>query len=68
MAKEMPIVSVVTPLRICGALKMAVQILSGVEVDEANWGCACTRAWRLSVSKCPGRSDCPAVALVSGDK
>ena len=32
-------VSVVTPLLICGALKRAVQILSGVEVDEADSGC-----------------------------
>ena len=58
-------IRVVTPLWVCGALKRAEQILSGVEVDEADLGHACTRAQRLSVGKCWEHSDYSAVVLVA---
>ena len=64
----MPDVSVVTPLWICGALKRVIRILSGIEIDAADSGRACTRVRRMSVGKCWGHSGCLAVVLVAGGK
>ena len=41
--RKMPVL-VVTPLWVCGALKRAIQVLSAVEVVEADLGHACIRA------------------------